>query len=295
MKTYIKERQDETPLQSHDESRRGFLLKGITGTMGTVLFLVNGFRLLATNHQENLYYSSHHIWVKTTNKAYTIGVTNHLQEALGKISCVELPRAGQDYIANQKFGLMASMKIFDLLMPLSGKVTKVNEQLWSNPELINNDAYGKGWLIQIRLNAKGQRQSLMNIPAYEEFIKLQPTVKVYKPAFGSGADTPYVVTEPCVGCKYTDCAFVCPVHAFHELPDRVYINPQTCISCNACMPECPVEAVFPLDRVPEEWNKWIGLNTEAEKHPIICCKRPPLRDCSKSLPKLIGILRTMLV
>ena len=54
----------------------------------------------------------------------------------------------------------------------------------------------------------------------------------------------YVVTELCVDCKYTDCAAVCPVEAFHELPDRLYINADTCIDCDACVPECPVEAIF---------------------------------------------------
>ena len=51
----------------------------------------------------------------------------------------------------------------------------------------------------------------------------------------------YVVTEKCVDCKFTSCVSVCPVDAFHELPDRLYINPETCIDCNACMDECPVK------------------------------------------------------
>jgi ferredoxin len=55
----------------------------------------------------------------------------------------------------------------------------------------------------------------------------------------------YVVVELCVDCKYTDCAAVCPVEAFHELPDRLYINADTCIDCDACVPECPVEASSP--------------------------------------------------
>ena len=54
----------------------------------------------------------------------------------------------------------------------------------------------------------------------------------------------YVVTEICVDCKYTSCVDVCPVEAFHETPDRLYINPDTCIDCNACVDECPVTAIF---------------------------------------------------
>lgn len=61
----------------------------------------------------------------------------------------------------------------------------------------------------------------------------------------------YVVTEACVNCKYTDCAAVCPVEAFHELPDRLLINPDNCIDCDACVPECPVEAIYPDVNAPE--------------------------------------------
>ena len=72
----------------------------------------------------------------------------------------------------------------------------------------------------------------------------------------------YVVTEDCVDCKYTDCAAVCPVEAFHELPDRLYINPETCIDCDACVPECPVEAIFPEDKVPDDQQHWTPRNAE---------------------------------
>ena len=87
----------------------------------------------------------------------------------------------------------------------------------------------------------------------------------------------YVVTEPCVDCKYTDCAAVCPVEAFHELPDRLVINPNTCIDCDACVPECPVEAIYPDVNVSDEYQDWIRLNAEeAEKYPIISTKKPAL-------------------
>ena len=72
----------------------------------------------------------------------------------------------------------------------------------------------------------------------------------------------YVVTEDCVDCKYTDCAAVCPVEAFHELPDRLYINPETCIDCDACVPECPVEAIFAEANVPAQWTSFTQLNAE---------------------------------
>lgn len=87
----------------------------------------------------------------------------------------------------------------------------------------------------------------------------------------------YVVTEPCVDCKYTDCAAVCPVEAFHELPDRLLINPDSCIDCDACVPECPVEAIYAEALVPEEYIEWTEINAaEAGKYPIITEKKPAL-------------------
>ncbi|HVF48968.1 MAG TPA: ferredoxin family protein [Pyrinomonadaceae bacterium] len=86
----------------------------------------------------------------------------------------------------------------------------------------------------------------------------------------------YVVTELCVDCKYTDCAAVCPVEAFHELTDRLYINPETCIDCDACVPECPVEAIFADTTLPEEFQEWLALNEEAAAHPVISLKKAAL-------------------
>ena len=72
----------------------------------------------------------------------------------------------------------------------------------------------------------------------------------------------YVVADPCVNCRYTDCAMVCPVDAFHLDDDMLVINPETCIDCDACVPECPVEAIFPEDKVPSEWAAFTAMNAE---------------------------------
>ena len=71
---------------------------------------------------------------------------------------------------------------------------------------------------------------------------------------------PYIVTEPCVQCKYTNCAAVCPVDAFREGPNFLTIDPNECIDCGACVSECPVEAIYPDDEVPEKWEHYIELN-----------------------------------
>lgn len=88
----------------------------------------------------------------------------------------------------------------------------------------------------------------------------------------------YVVTEPCVKCRYTDCAAVCPVEAFHLDEEMLVINPDTCIDCDACVPECPVEAIYPEDKVPAQWQNYTQLNAEraASGLPIISEKIDPL-------------------
>ncbi len=89
----------------------------------------------------------------------------------------------------------------------------------------------------------------------------------------------YVVTEPCFGCKYTDCVTVCPVDCFYEGESMLYINPEECIDCEACVPECPVEAIYSDDTVPEEWTDYIKLNEEmAPQCPNIAEQKEPLCD-----------------
>lgn len=70
----------------------------------------------------------------------------------------------------------------------------------------------------------------------------------------------YIVTDPCIKCKYTNCAAVCPVDAFREGPNFLVIDPYECIDCDACVSECPVDAIYPDDEVPEKWEDYIGLN-----------------------------------
>ena len=87
----------------------------------------------------------------------------------------------------------------------------------------------------------------------------------------------YVVTAYCDGCKYTDCVEVCPVEAFHEGATMLYINPETCIDCDVCVAQCPVEAIYPDDQVPEKWEEYIQINAdESQKLPTISVKQDPL-------------------
>lgn len=89
----------------------------------------------------------------------------------------------------------------------------------------------------------------------------------------------FVVTQPCFGCKYTDCVVVCPCDCFREGEQMLYIDPESCIDCEACAVECPVNAIFYEDNVPTEWREFIALNAEmAPRCPPITERKAPLID-----------------
>lgn len=89
----------------------------------------------------------------------------------------------------------------------------------------------------------------------------------------------YVVTSPCFNCKYTDCVVVCPKDAFREGEKMLYIDPEECIDCDACIPECPVEAIYFEENVPADQQAFIALNAEMAKVcPPIVEKRQPLAN-----------------
>ena len=80
----------------------------------------------------------------------------------------------------------------------------------------------------------------------------------------------HVVAEPCFNCKYTDCVVVCPVECFYEGEAILFIHPEECIDCEACVPECPVAAIFHEDNLPAEWSDYTALNAEmASQCPVI--------------------------
>ena len=87
----------------------------------------------------------------------------------------------------------------------------------------------------------------------------------------------HIVAEPCIKCKYTDCVAVCPVDCFHEGVNMLAINPETCIDCGLCPPECPVTAIYPEEELPEKWNDFIEINTDrANVWPVIDTQKEPL-------------------
>jgi ferredoxin len=92
----------------------------------------------------------------------------------------------------------------------------------------------------------------------------------------------HVVAEPCVRCKYTDCVDVCPVDCFKEGENFLVIDPDECIDCGACVPECPAEAIFPEDELPEQWEEYTELNARlAADWPLITGKQDALPDADE--------------
>jgi ferredoxin len=87
----------------------------------------------------------------------------------------------------------------------------------------------------------------------------------------------YVVTDNCIDCRFTDCVAVCPVECFHGDDKMLYIDPDECIDCGACEPECPVSAIYEDGQVPADKQSWTALNAEkAPSLPVVTDKQDPL-------------------
>lgn len=87
----------------------------------------------------------------------------------------------------------------------------------------------------------------------------------------------HVITDKCVNCKYTECFAVCPVECFHQRDEMLLIDPAVCIDCGACIPACPVAAIFADSDVPDDQKEWIQFNAEqAPALPLVTAKMEPL-------------------
>jgi len=101
-------------------------------------------------------------------------------------------------------------------------------------------------------------------------------------SFSRETQMTFVVLEACIKCKYTDCVEVCPVDCFHEGPNFLVIDPEECIDCTLCEPECPVEAIVSEDDVPADQMQYLALNAElAETWPVITEKKDAPADADK--------------
>ncbi len=124
------------------------------------------------NFPSELLYSREHLWVrKDQGQGVTVGITDFAQDQLGRLVYVDLPRVGQTISAGQEMGAVESAKsVSDLISPVSGQVTAINEALADNPTLMNDDPYGQGWLAVVELSAP-LASELLEAAAYRASVE----------------------------------------------------------------------------------------------------------------------------
>ena len=120
---------------------------------------------------ENLRYTKDHEWVKLDGDVATIGVTDFAQSELGDIVYVEIETKGKALTAETVFGTVEAVKtVSDLFLPVSGTITEVNPALEAQPELVNTDPYGEGWMVKMTVDNPGDVEKLMDAAAYEKLV-----------------------------------------------------------------------------------------------------------------------------
>lgn len=125
---------------------------------------------------EDLKYTREHEWISIEGSVATIGITDHAQEQLGDVVFVELPGVGDRIEKADAFGVVESTKaVSDVYAPLSGEVTEVNDDLPDNPELINEDPYGDGWMVKVTIGDQADLEDLMTADEYRKFIEESAT------------------------------------------------------------------------------------------------------------------------
>ena len=123
------------------------------------------------NIPKDLKYTKDHEWVRIDGDIATIGITDFAQSELGDIVFVEIETLDEDLESEEVFGSVEAVKtVSDLFMPVSGKVIEVNEEIESNPELVNTDPYGEGWMIKIQIASHEELNGLLNSDDYSNII-----------------------------------------------------------------------------------------------------------------------------
>ena len=123
------------------------------------------------NFPQNLKYTNEHEWIRVEGDIAYVGITDYAQEQLGDIVFVDIPTVGETLEAGETFGTIEVVKtISDLFLPLAGEILEQNEALEENPELVNKDPYGKGWIIKVKVEDEAQLDGLLSADAYKASI-----------------------------------------------------------------------------------------------------------------------------
>jgi len=124
------------------------------------------------NTPEELSYTKDHEWVRIDGESATIGITDHAQNQLGDVVYVELPKVGEKFESGDSFGQVESVKaVSEIYMPLTGSVATINETLNDSPEKVNDDPYGDGWMITIKIEKPSEIDGLLSAAEYEDYVK----------------------------------------------------------------------------------------------------------------------------
>jgi glycine cleavage system H protein len=124
------------------------------------------------NIPEDLHFSKDHEWVRVEGNVAVVGITDYAQDSLGDVVYVELPKAGEEFAANESFGSVESVKaVSEVFSPVSGEIVGINEALNDEPEKVNQDPYGEGWMIRVQMSSPGEVDSLLTAAEYEDFTK----------------------------------------------------------------------------------------------------------------------------
>jgi glycine cleavage system H protein len=126
------------------------------------------------NTPEDLAYTKDHEWIRAKEDVARVGITDYAQKQLGDVVYVELPKPGDRFEATEPFGSVESVKaVSEIYMPVTGSVLEVNESLNDSPERINEDPYGEGWLIVVKMENPAQADGLLTSAEYEDYIKAE--------------------------------------------------------------------------------------------------------------------------
>lgn len=124
-------------------------------------------------YPEELKYTQDHEWLRAKKDTGTVGITYHAQHQLGDVVFVELPEEGEEFGPGEAFGVVESVKtVSDLYMPVQARVIKVNERLLDEPELVNEDPYGEGWMLVVEIDAD-DLDSLMSADEYRAMVEAE--------------------------------------------------------------------------------------------------------------------------
>jgi len=126
------------------------------------------------NFPKELRYTQTHEWVSPEGQTAKVGISDYAQKEISDVVFVELPKVGDEVLKGKPAAVVESVKAaFDIYVPLSGKVTKVNDALASNPGLVNQDAYGDGWFFEVEMQDNTELEKLMDSEAYESHIQAE--------------------------------------------------------------------------------------------------------------------------